>query len=196
MLCPVVGDSFTHNGARVVQSLCHRQDFEIALGQIAESVEIIHLTFDVKKGAHRAVLRGGESDDLPWLIYSLRAALVSAQCGKIDRHLVSAQKGVVGGRLGNVSRPRDGSGIIAVGGTTSASEGAEIFHLAVLIEKTMTRAVGEGSGPNHIACGVDAIRCAGGTTEGAQIDNAVTQFRMNPGERDQEEEYCCEAGLT
>ena len=57
MFRSAVCNSLAHDGAGIVQSPCHRQNFKIALGQIAERVEIIHLTFDGEKGAHRVVIR-------------------------------------------------------------------------------------------------------------------------------------------
>ena len=63
MLLAVKGNTFPNNQAAIVDRFCGRQDFEIAGGQIAQRVEIVHLPTGIKEGVLGIVRRAGRADD-------------------------------------------------------------------------------------------------------------------------------------
>lgn len=63
MFLAVVRDPLANDEAGIADRSGHRQNFEVALGKIAQRVEIKHLAVRVKERALRVVTRGGGSDD-------------------------------------------------------------------------------------------------------------------------------------
>ena len=63
MLLAIGRDSFANDEARIADRSGHRQNLEVALGKIAQGVEVKHLAVRVKERALGVVTRGGGSDD-------------------------------------------------------------------------------------------------------------------------------------
>lgn len=63
MFVAVQRDAFPNDEGAIVDRLCHRQDLEVTVGQVAKQIEIVHLPLDVKEGMFGVVSGGGRPDD-------------------------------------------------------------------------------------------------------------------------------------
>ena len=59
----VLGDSVANNDAGITDCSRDGQDFEFALGKIAEHVEIVHLVVDIQERVFGIIAGGGRADD-------------------------------------------------------------------------------------------------------------------------------------
>jgi hypothetical protein len=89
MLVAIFGNSVANDVKGIADCSCDGQDFEIALGKIAQCVEIKHLTIRVQKCVLGVVAHGRGPDNHSSRIATLPGdttsrARVSTQCSQID----------------------------------------------------------------------------------------------------------------
>ena len=88
MFVAIVRNPVADDDARIADCSRDAQDFEVALGEVAQGIEIEHLTADIKKGVFGIVARGRGTDDHARSVRSLtghaiRGAGVAAKCSQI-----------------------------------------------------------------------------------------------------------------
>jgi hypothetical protein len=103
MFIAVRGDSVADDDAGIADRPRDSQDFETALGKIAERVEIVHFVADIKKSVFGIVARSGGTDDHAG---GVRAVADNAVCG--------------GGVTAKRSEISDSEGQLGVNATKSA----------------------------------------------------------------------------
>lgn len=96
---------------------------------------------------------------------------------------------------GIVDRPRDRKDTEVARG--KIAKRVEIKHLAVGVKECVLGVVTRRRGPdNHSGCvGTlrgDAVGRASGSTECSQVGHAIAELRISSGEREEEEESCCQ----
>jgi hypothetical protein len=72
-------NSIAGNETGIVDRLANCEDLEAARGNVADRIEVNHLTIGEKEGANSAIWRGRESDDLAGSVRTESSALSSSQ---------------------------------------------------------------------------------------------------------------------
>ena len=190
----VRGDAFAHDHAGVVDRLGDGEKIETA--HVAHRVEIEHLAADGNERVHGAVRDGRESDDHSRRVDPERAALISSQRSEIDPRFIGAQECVVSVRLRNIGRADDVRGVVAVRGAARAAERSEILHLAVLVNKSVERAVAGQSGTDDVPGRVNAVGGAGAAAECSEIGDGIIELCPGAGEPGEEDDDECERDFS